>query len=179
MKRAVAVMDDEKLVEFVLDGDRPAFEELYDRFLQKVYEFAYRRVGNREDAENITSDVFFKVFKNLSWFKGPSFRAWLWSIARNQVNDYWRDRYKSDALLEQLAAGEEFGVPVEDGTRHTGMVERILGGLPENYRGVLELRFLRGMTILETAAELGITEGNVKVLQHRALKKAAEVGWIE
>lgn len=172
---------DNELVKRVLAGERTVFKVLYVRYLPKVYEFSYWSVGNREDAENITSETFMKALTKLSWFKGSSFNAWLFAIARNEVAAYWRERYRAESLvqaivLEKHASAEEFEA---DERRTSKIVAKVLEHLPKNYRRVLELRFLSGMSISETAKALGMTEGNVKVMQHRALKKAAEVGWIE
>jgi RNA polymerase sigma-70 factor (ECF subfamily) len=110
--------------------------------------------------------------------------AWLYQVARTSVSDYWRRYYKTlasslDAMEEEslsnLAAEPVFlgGTPEDDQQRDLQTVTRVLALLPENYRRVLELRFLGGNSLNDTAMAMGVTEGNVRVLQHRALHKAA------
>lgn len=186
---------DEDLVKLVLEGERAAFDELYERYINKVYAFAYRRIGSREEAENVTSQVFMKAFTGLAGFRGGSFGAWLYAIASREIADYWRERYKSEATVKELitagpqatssqsSGGESTGYasqPVdfkEDQSRAFEIIDEVLERLSESYRRVLELRFLEGLSLADTARVLETTESNVKVMQHRALKKAAEAGW--
>ena len=103
---------------------------------------------------------------------------WLWRVARTTLIDYWRThtRASSSSLEVLLAAGWEgpaerdpFGVD----DRLTELVQGLLQALPDRERAVLTCRFLQGLSIRETAVKMGLTEGNVKMLQHRALKRAA------
>jgi len=108
-------------------------------------------------------------------------QKWLFRVAHTTVADYWRSRYRisTSSLDELLDAGWEG--PAEDGppaiinARPAENVKRILDRLPNNYSEVLNYRFLLKLSIKETATKMGITEANVKVLQFRALKRAADL----
>jgi RNA polymerase sigma-70 factor (ECF subfamily) len=154
---------------------------VFERYLDPVYRFLYSRVGNREDAEDLTSEVFLKATRQLdSDREEASVAQWLFTVARTVLADHWRRYYRGGAPfpLDDVRAGE---IPArapqaEPSSKNDELVRRVLGGLPERYRLVLELRFLRGYSIQETAQELGISSANVKVIQHRALAKAVQVG---
>lgn len=159
----------------------PDLEEVFSRFLDPVYRFLYSRVGNREDAEDLTSEVFLKATRQLDSARAEaSIAQWLFTVARTVLADHWRRYYRSGATLQldDVRAGElpeaPAAPPLSDAS--ASLVAEVLGGLPERYRTVLELRFLRGYSVQETALEMGVTPENVKVIQHRALAKAAKVG---
>jgi len=169
------------------DDRRIALREVYDRSVEQIYKFVYFKVGNREDAEDIVSQVFMKAANSLDVTQEEHVRlAWLYQVARTTITDHWRSYYKGPVTsLEEM----EEKAPVHfaaDPIRLNGDVEEIepaiakvqavLQTLPENYRRVLELRFLQGCSLKETAEALGITEGNAKVIQHRALQKAVKTG---
>lgn len=152
------------------------FQEVYEIYVEAIYRFVYRRVGNRPDAEDITSQVFLKALKNLDLDRTePSIARWLYQTAETTIADYWRRFYRypvADPPGEQ-ADMDRPGDPDEG--RAASRVAEILKRLPENYRRVLELRFLEGLSIKETAQRMGISESNAKVLQHRALRMAARL----
>jgi RNA polymerase sigma-70 factor (ECF subfamily) len=161
--------------------DPNTFVDIYEQYVSRVYGFIMSQVGNREDAEDLTSQVFLKAHRSLSRFEGRgSLESWLFQIARATINDHWRKQYR---LVEvrmpvQLDVGEPARPAGSSGSKDRGQeerVRRILDNLPPKYGEVLRLRFLKRCSIRETAAELGITENNVKVLQFRALRKAAEL----
>ncbi len=152
------------------------FQEVYETYVEAVYRFIYSHVGNREDAEDITSQVFLKALKSLDLSRPePSIARWLYQTASTTIADYWRQFYKlpvTDLADDQADNHSPYDAP------HGEDVERarsILARLPENYRKVLELRFLEGLSVKETAQRLGISESNAKVLQHRALRMAAKL----
>lgn len=159
--------------------ERQTFQSLYQEQLGPIYRFIYSKVGNREDAEDLTSQVFLKAARGLDGTGSlASMRQWLFRVARTTVADYWRSWYKLPApsLEALLTAGWEG--PAEDETlwpdsEPAEQVARILQALPERYREVLTCRFLLALPIRETAKRMGLTEQNVKVLQFRALKRAA------
>jgi RNA polymerase sigma-70 factor (ECF subfamily) len=156
-------------------------EQVFNRHFDQIYRFLYRRVGNREDAEDLTSEVFLKASRQLDTGRSEvSILSWLFTVARTVLSDHWRRYYREGAhvVLEDLYAAE---LPEEESVSETPhaaerIVADILAALPENYRRVLELRFLYGYSIRDTATHLGITPGNVKVLQHRALARAVRTG---
>ena len=163
------------------------FQIVYQENLHLIYRYIYGKVGNREEAEDLTSQTFVKAVRYLDQERNPlSIQRWLLQIARTTVADYWRAHYRipSSSLEELLNAGWEGPADETTGTwedltaQHTGATERvqhILAALPNNYREVLTCRFLYNLSIKETAQHLGLTEANVKVLQFRALKRAADL----
>jgi RNA polymerase sigma-70 factor (ECF subfamily) len=153
---------------------------VFTRFVDPVYRFLYSHVGNREDAEDLTSEVFFKAARQLDSARAESSIAkWLFTVARTVLADHWRRQYRGGPQVQwddDRVAGAVDPLPAA-GTSdaNSRLVEDVLASLPARYRAVLELRFLRGYSIQETAAELGITPENAKVIQHRALAKAAQL----
>jgi RNA polymerase sigma-70 factor, ECF subfamily len=160
--------------------DQPSdLEHVFSRFVDPVYRFLYSRVGNREDAEDLTSEVFLKATRQLdSQRLEASMAQWLFTVARTVLADHWRRYYRTGAILplDDERIGDIPGEHVTEPTKGSSVrVAQLLGALPERYGKVLELRFLRGYSIQETAEELGITKENAKVIQHRALAKAAQL----
>ena len=162
--------------------DAQSFRTLYQENLGVVYRFVYSKVGNREEAEDLTSQVFLKAVRGLDRERGSqSMQSWLYQVARTTIADYWRSFYKirTTSLESMLEQGWE--EPAEERVelpsyRPEERVRKILELLPPHYREVLNCRFLLNLSIKETAERMQLSEANVKVLQFRALKKAAEVG---
>lgn len=152
--------------------------QVYQEHIGLIYRFLYSRVGNREDAEDLTSQVFLKAVSLLDSSRDAlSIRSWLFQLAKTTLADYWRLYYKIPrAPLTLLADAWEAPSAPAGESRSGETLRQVLEQLPEHYQRVLTLRFLDGLTIKETAAEMGITEGNVKVLQLRALRRAADKG---
>lgn len=152
-------------------------DEVFDQHVQRVYQFLYTRVGNREDAEDLTSEVFLKASHQLDLDRSKaSIATWLFTVARTVLADHWRRYYRFGAImpLDDHSVMEEPPDVKSDDLSNIAQqnVERILSALPERYRRVLQLRFLEGLTIRETAEEMGVTPQNAKVIQHRALAQA-------
>lgn len=171
--------NERSLIHRAVKGDQKALRVLYRRYLDDVYRFIYSKVGTRSDAEDLTSQVFLKMLDGLGGYRGEGdFLSWLLGIARYTVLDFWRDRY---AVEEVPLARFLFRLPAESqrppapNPEKGAWLERILEALPDHYRQVLELRFLRQCSVRETARVMGITENYAKVMQHRALKKAEQV----
>ncbi|TMB55956.1 MAG: sigma-70 family RNA polymerase sigma factor [Chloroflexi bacterium] len=159
----------------------PRFEQIYDAHVVPIFRFVYARVGNRPDAEDITAQVFMRAVEQLDVKRPPAqIAAWLYRVAQNAVADYWRSFYRLPQVeLELVAPGWEPSNPLADPHAEAdadgakAAVARLLKRLPSRYARVLELRFLQRLSVAETADQLGITRGNAKVLQYRALRKAA------
>jgi RNA polymerase sigma-70 factor (ECF subfamily) len=169
------------------DDRRLVLCEIYDRSVEQIYKFVYFKVGNREDAEDIVSQVFIKAANSLDVKQEEHVKlAWLYQVARTTITDHWRNYYKGPVTsleeMEEKAPVHVAAEPIrlngeaEEMEPAIAKVQAVLQTLPENYRRVLELRFLQGCSLKETAEALGITEGNAKVIQHRALLKAAKSG---
>ena len=153
------------------------WEAPYRENLGWVYRFIYGRVGNRPDAEDLTAEVFTRALPRLKLAAAPEqLRAYLATTARTVLADYWRRYYDLDLPL----VGDPGCAPaVPDavgGDENARRANHLLALLPDQYRHVLQLRFLQGYSVRETARILGISVASAKVLQHRALRRAAELG---
>jgi RNA polymerase sigma-70 factor, ECF subfamily len=156
-------------------------QSLYEDNLHVIYRFIYSKVGNREEAEDLTSQVFIKAVRSIDSARGTaSIQSWLFQVARTTIADHWRSFYqlRAHSLDDLLDAGWEG--PAQSQTAPPlappqDRVRRILDRLPEHYRDVLTCRFLLNLSIKETAQRMGLSEANVKVLQFRALKKAGRL----
>ena len=159
------------------------FEKVYDQHVVGIYRFIYARVGNHPDAEDLTAQVFVRAVEQLDTEREPGqIAAWLYRVAQNATADYWRAFYRLPVIgADHVAPGWE---PVAPGERPAptepetapARVAALLRRLPPSYRRVLELRFIERRSVAETAAEMGITNGNARVLQYRALRRAALIG---
>ncbi len=192
------------------------FQRMYQENRDLIYHYVLSRVGNHEDAEDLTADIFLKAVGRVDYERPPKMiRRWLVQVARTALADHWRERYRLiTCSLEELLASDERAAleeeagesyrartdrlqqllrtclpisspseehPDEDGEERTednsaaARVERLLQALPAPYREVLTCRFLLNLSIRETARRVGLTVTNVKVIQSRALKRAAEL----
>jgi|SRR5215469_5682706 len=154
--------------------------------LHLIYRYVYSYVRNQQEAEDLTSQIFLKAVRFLDLERSTHYyRAWLFRVARTTIADYWRAHYRRAAphsLDDLLEAGWE-GPAAEEGvtlanSSAENRVRDILQSLPARYREVLTYRFLLNLSIRETAVSMGLTEANVKVIQFRALKRAAELDGI-
>jgi RNA polymerase sigma factor (sigma-70 family) len=152
------------------------WEELYADNVVRLYRLLYSKVGNRADAEDLTTEVFLAAFAplRLEASRGEV-RAYLAKTAHTVLASFWRRRLGREITVIDLDAAEEFlERPPPDG--HTARrAQHILARLPARSRRILELRFLERQSLRDSAEAMGITVGNAKVLQHRALRMAAQV----
>lgn len=143
--------------------------------MDHVYAFIYVRVGNRADAEDLTQQVALKAIPRLRQGASPSaVRGYLFATARSVLGGFWSTRLglSEGELREDLAMSLPAVAPSEEGAE---AVQRLLSQLSDNYRRVLELRFLHGYSLKEVATEMNSTVGAVKVMQLRALRAAAKL----
>ncbi len=143
--------------------------------LEIVYAFIYARVGNRADAEDLTQQVAMKAIPRLrQGAPASAIRGYLFATARSVLGGFWSTRLGlSEAELHEDLALALPPSPPSEGSADT--VQQILAQLSDNYRRVLELRFLHGYSLKEAAAEMNSTVGAIKVMQLRALRAAAKV----
>lgn len=162
------VADEQKLVE-AAKGDPAQFSELYTRNFHAVYAYVTRRSASREEAEDITADVFHQALANLHRFewRGAPFAAWLMRIAANALADRWRRNSRETALPPD----DELGESSMDEVEQRASLYQLVGALPDDQRRVVVLRFVEQKSIKEIALELRRSEGAIKQLQFRALEK--------
>ncbi len=161
--------------------EQQEFQTFYEEHLAVIYRYVYSKVGNREEAEDLTAQIFMKAVRGIDAERGQQrMQKWLFQVARTTVADHWRQYYRApvSSLEELLDAGWEGPVEEEDLPSSVAPAEKVkllLRLLSEPHREVLTSRFLLNLSIKETALRMNITEANVKVMQFRALKRAAEL----
>jgi RNA polymerase sigma-70 factor (ECF subfamily) len=153
-----------------------SWEAIYRDNVGWVYQRLFAKVGSRPDAEDLTAEVFLAALRPLRVSASVGeVRSYLAATARTVLANHWRRTLGrelttlDDDWVEPVAP--EVG-PVSD---RVVEAERILAALPSNYEMILRLRFLDGLTLKDAAAQMSVTVGNAKVLQHRALKAAARI----
>lgn len=180
-------------------GDQQAVGQLYDAYVEPLFRFCVARVGNETDAEDLTEEIFLKVMRAIDGFEwrplsrpesGPEagdpgevveqnpFRAWLFRIARNHVISHYRREgpRRSDGEVPEWLPDTSAG-PAELAERALTVAEvfAAVEALPAAQREVIQLRFGAGLSIAETAAALDKQQTNVKVLQHKGIKRLKEL----
>lgn len=174
-------LDDIQLIQLAKEGNAEAFGELYLRHNAAVFRFLYSHLDNREDAEDLVEDVFFRVYNSLSGYreKGVPFIAFLFRIARNGLIDHYRrsKQTRQTSSIEDLPLRDWQPEPGEVliANLESQEVRLVLEQLREDYRMVLVLRFLSELSPDETAQVMGRTTGAVRVLQYRALVAMREL----
>jgi len=150
-----------------------SWDDVYVDNVSRLYRLMYAKVGNRADAEDLTTEVFMAALGPLRLeLSRGEVRAYLLATARTVLAGFWRRRLGLE--VTQIDADHDPAAPaVADRGDAPERAARILRGLPDGYRRILELRFLEAMSIKEAAAAMNVTVANAKVLQHRALKRAA------
>ena len=168
MKTLNKELDEPLLVE-AAKRDPARFAELYTRNFHAVYAYVARRVASREEAEDVTSEVFHQALANLKRFewRGAPFAAWLIRIAANAIADRWRLRARETGDPPD----KELSDPSMEGVERRAALFQLVDSLPEDQRRVVVLRFVEEKSIREIAQELQRTEGAIKQLQFRALEK--------
>jgi RNA polymerase sigma-70 factor, ECF subfamily len=151
--------------------------------VDQVFSFVYHRVGHRQTAEDLVSDVFLRALRRIDSFswQGVDFGAWLITIARNRCHDHFKSaRFRLDASVPEV-----FDSPVKDPEMDpenraltgelSAEIHQALRQLKDEQAEVLYLRFIQHLNVAETAAVMGKTDGAIKALQYRALKSLAKV----
>lgn len=168
---------DESLLLAVRAGDLEAFDELYDRYANRLQGYIRRMVGEADRAEDIFQDVFFKVLRDRTFDPGRGrFSAWLFTVARNQILGVARTRARRERLAPDPAPIEapDLEAQLSDAAR----VRRAMAGLTEMQRQLLLLKQLGDLTYREIATALGVAEGTIKSRLHTATK-AFRAGLVE
>jgi RNA polymerase sigma-70 factor (ECF subfamily) len=168
---------DEQLLVEAAQKDPSRFAQLYEAHFERVYAYIAVRVRNRDEAEDLTAEVFHKALAHLPRFesRGAPFAAWLYRIAANAIADRSRDRNQEAAQQSEMRIPE----PATEATAPREMEEverrarlfRLVDALPADQRLVVRLRFNEEKSVREIAAALGKSEGAVKQLQFRALER--------
>ena len=160
-------------------GDTATLGELYERYQLSIFRYLYYRVGDRQTAEDLTSEVFERMLRFLAGFNPPSssFQAWLFRIARNLSTDHYRKMsVRNDVQLEEnlISVNDDPHTTIERVLTIEGL-RQALAKLNEEQRDVILLRFVSGMPISEVAHTLNKSEDAIKGLQRRALSALREI----
>jgi RNA polymerase sigma-70 factor (ECF subfamily) len=159
--------------------DKDAFAALYDFYFPKVYAFVLAKTGSTTSAEDIVSDVFMKLLENLHKYqdRGMPFAAWLFTITRNMLFDYYAKQKHTDNLpleegIEVKDEKKDFQ-PASQAQRSelAEQVKKVMTRLPERELSIVQLKFFSGLNNREIAQVLNLTESNVGIILYRVLRK--------
>ncbi len=177
--RQAAKSLEEELVQKACSGNREAFGELYDRFVDRIYRYIYFRITDEPTAEDLTSRVFLKAWENLPRYRATAtpFMAWLYTIAHNAVIDHYRMKHPTTGLddMVQLSSNEPRPDEQCESVFEGQALRRSLMRLTQAQRDVIVMKIVQGMETNEIAVLLGKTEGAVRALQMRALQTLAKI----
>jgi RNA polymerase sigma-70 factor (ECF subfamily) len=177
---SIDVQGERAIVDAARTGDEAALAELYNLYFPRVYRYILARMGNTYDAEDLTEEVFLRVLdaiERFQWREAP-FSAWLFRIAHNAVISQRRKegaRGRSSPLSEALPVKSQGPDEMVENRLALNEIMKAAETLPEAQRRVIGLRFAAGLTVAETARAMGKGEGNVKVIQHKAIAKLREM----
>jgi RNA polymerase sigma-70 factor (ECF subfamily) len=159
---------EERLLIEAAQRDPARFAEIYDLYFDRIYAYVARRVGNREESEDLVSEVFHRALANLQRFeqKGAPFSAWLFRIAANEIADHGL-RIRRERTIEAPPDTEEGD---QEEAQDRLRVLALMQELPEDQRRVLELRFMEEKSTREVAEVMRRSEGAIKQLQFRGLE---------
>lgn len=173
--------DERNLISRATGGEAEAFGRLYDHYMPMIYRFILLRVAEREEAEDLTHQVFLKAWQKIGGYseKGLPFSSWLYRIARNSVIDHYR-RTKPTANLEDEENSEELISKPDildklDLKSDAKRAFKAINTLKDSEKEVIIMRFIDDLPIKEVAEAIGKTEGAVKLAQHRALNKLRKI----
>ena len=172
-------MDDSDLIKRA-KTDKEAFGQLYERYVDKIYNYVYYRTGNIADAEDLTARVFIRAMKHIGKYddRGVPFSAWLYRIAHNLVANWHRDRSRRKILsLDDVAqwrvsedGPESLAQMLEDRDALLATIRR----LPADRQELLILKFVERLSNREIGDIMGRSEGAIKSLYHRTLLSLRE-----
>ena len=155
--------------------DADAFGELYERYVDRIYNYIYYRTSDVHEAEDLTARVFYRALGHIGKYNhhGAPFAAWLYRIAHNLVANWYRDRKRRKYIrLDDLVTLAEKGLGPDHQAEQNEEAQTLLtsmGRLPAERQQLLILKFVEGMSNAEIAKIMGRSEGAIKSLYHRTL----------
>ena len=166
---------EEDVLKSASDGDREAFGQLYERYVDRIFNYVYYRTGSLHDAEDLTARVFQRAMNHIHNYtdRGVPFSAWLYRIAHNLVANWHRDRSRRQEIpLNDIPVLPSKGEHPETTLVHSEEQEdllRLIRRLPPDRQHLLILKFLENLSNAEIGQIMGRSEGAVKSLYHRTL----------
>jgi len=169
------MLNDEQVMELVAQGDIKQLSVLFDRYHVRLYNYFYKMNYNKALSEDLTQNVFEKLIKHRSTFKNKdAFAPWLFRIARNvNVDNYRLNKIKISEGVEIAKLDKEEEVYCEN-TEQYAILNKAMNLIKPEYKEILVLKRYQGMKYKEIGAMLDITENNVKIKVHRAIKSLRE-----
>jgi RNA polymerase sigma factor (sigma-70 family) len=168
------MQSEQQLIQKFISGDQLAFGELYDLYVEKIYNFIYYRTLHKETAEDLTSLVFTKVLENIDSFNAEKgrFSTWLYQIARNTVIDHYRAFKPSEDIENAFDLASNSNVERDADVRLSlEKVEKYLKELPKEAREIIIMRVWDGLSYKEISAITGKSEASLKMLFSRSVTK--------
>jgi RNA polymerase sigma-70 factor (ECF subfamily) len=169
------------LVHAAQAGDTDAFASLYDRYVDVVFRYVLFRVGDRELAEDVTSETFLRALRRIGTvsYQGRDVGAWFVTIARNLVLDHVKSsRFRLEVTAADVSDNKQVQVGPEQQVMSNVTRAALLAcidQLGDDQRECIVLRFLQGLSVAETAKIMNRNDGAVKALQHRAVRRLAQL----
>jgi RNA polymerase sigma-70 factor (ECF subfamily) len=170
-------LSDGELIGLIADGDREAFEQLYQRYARSVYGLALRRLRDRERAEDAVQETFTSIWRSASSYRAEqgSGAPWLYAVARNAIVDRFRSMPAESGDVPETATGEPGPEERAETAWTSWQVHGAFGELPDSEQRVIELAYWGGLSQSEIADFLGIPLGTVKTRTRSGLNHLAEL----
>jgi RNA polymerase sigma-70 factor (TIGR02952 family) len=162
-------------------GDGEAFGRLYDRYVETVFRYIYLRVHDRQLAEDFTSETFLRALRRIGGitYQGRDIGAWFVTIARNIVLDHVKSaRNRLEVTTGEVLEGDTSAISPETAVLDAMTAKHLMTAVKQlsaEQRECVTLRFIHGLSVSETAAAMGKNDGAIKALQHRAVRKLADL----
>jgi RNA polymerase sigma-70 factor (ECF subfamily) len=168
-----------QIIERAKKGEAQAFGLLYDHYHERIYRFIFLKVSRKEDAEDLTHQVFLSAWQNIKNYKelGFPFSSWLYRISRNAVIDFYRSK-KIETSLEEVQnelSSDEIKTDDIDLKIQIEEVMKALKQLKPDYQDIIIMRFVDDLSVKEIAKALDKSEGAVKLMQHRAINNLKKI----
>jgi len=167
--------DIELLIDEAVNGNADDFGRIYDLCVERIYRHVYYRVGNTRDAEDLTQQVFINAWKAIGRYKKTTspFIAWLIRISHNLVIDHYRKKKDTTYFEYEWEIKDSYSSPEKSAEKYfeQQQLRKVIMQLPSEQQQVILMSFIEGFTYAEIASALNKTEGNIRVILHRALKK--------
>jgi RNA polymerase sigma-70 factor, ECF subfamily len=169
----------EGIVDQAVGGDTEAFGKLYEIYADRIFRHIYYRTSNIDDARDLTQEVFTKAWQVLPKYKRTKtpFLGWLFTISHNRVIDYYRTKKDHAYLNNEIDMEDRMSSPesLVEAEFTQQEVRRVILQLPEDQQQVILMSFIEGFEYNEIATALNKSEGNIRVIMHRGLKKMRQI----
>lgn len=181
MKTKLMAEDSSALHKLVLDaknGDVDSFSELYTATYEKIFRFVYFRVSHKEIAEDLTEEIFIKAYGQISNLKNPDVVVpWLYQIAKNKIIDYYRAKKNIEDISDfaEILQSSDSPVDATQTSYEQAALLKNLQLLPLDQQAVIRLKFFEDLDNAKIAVILEKSEGNIRVLQHRAITQLTKL----